>query len=501
MKVFAVALAGSFAFTCEAATPSWTCALQNCALKSPLASAGPGFIDGVRFFAAGSDGKDSRQQCPFGEDNDPEPTKKEYVKYMKAMNKVAEMPIAERRAYAMKMKGKWEDESEEPIAKEPSVDVTKPGVHAVNSKQWSELRQANKFDLLVTFYAPWCPHCKEFVTSENSPLKALTASLEKAGGPKVITFDMIASSAPISIDAVPTIYLFKTSGEAIMFEEDSHNSEALMSFALDKPKPAASLLAKKHVLHLVAPHSQHTTASWQCPLENCVLKSPLAQAGPAFPDGVRFFAVGSDGKDTRTECPFGGKNFDGEASKKEYNKYMKAFDKVGDMTEEERRAYAIANQDRWNEEERNEESTKKIKAPSIDISKPGAEAVNSKQWDELRNANKYDMLITFHAHWCPHCKTFVKKGGSNAPIQALSESLEKVSEAKVVSFEITESTPPLSLDAVPAVYLFKMTGEAVPFEGNPMDLDSLMAWTLDNASPKKEALVAKEVVQHLRGPA
>ena len=44
------------------------------------------------------------------------------------MNKVAEMPIAERRAYAMKMKGKWEDESEEPIAKEPSVDVTKPGV-------------------------------------------------------------------------------------------------------------------------------------------------------------------------------------------------------------------------------------------------------------------------------------------------------------------------------------------------------------------------------------
>jgi len=499
MKLLSITLALSSSFAVEAAVPSWACALDNCALKSPLASAGPGFIDGVRFFAAGSDGKDTRAQCPFGNDNDPEPSKKEYLRYMKGMNKVAEMPIEERRAYAMKMKGKWEEDAPaEGPAKEPSVDVTTPGVKAVNSKQWSELRTANKFDFLITFYAPWCPHCKAFVTSENSPLKAISASLEKAGGPKVVTFDMIASSAPISIDAVPTIYLFKTSGEAVMFEDDTSNLEALMAFALDKPKAAASLLAKKHELHLVAPHRHHTLASWQCPLENCVLKSPLAQAGPAFADGVRFFAVGSDGKDTRAACPFGGKNFDGEASKEEYLKYMKGLDKVGDMSADQRREWAIANQARWIEEEANEEA-KPIKAPTIDITKPGAEAVNSKQWAELRNANTYDMLITFHAHWCPHCKSFVK--GANAPIQALSESLEQASGAKVVSFEITESTPPLSLEAVPAVYLFKTSGEAVPYEGNPMDLDALMAWTLDNASAKKQALVSKEVVQHLRGPA
>jgi len=167
-----------------------TCPLKNCALKSRLASAGPGFADGVRFFA-----KDAREACPFADDNEPEPSKKEYLKYMKALGKVAEMPPHERRAYAQRMQDKWLAESEEPVAKEPRVDVTKPGVEFVNSTTWRELRHANKFDFLITFYAPWCPHCKAFVTDKNAPLKALSASLEKAGGPKVVAFDAINDSA------------------------------------------------------------------------------------------------------------------------------------------------------------------------------------------------------------------------------------------------------------------------------------------------------------------
>jgi hypothetical protein len=38
----------------------WSCALTNCALQSSLAKAGPGFEDGLNFFAKQADGHDAR---------------------------------------------------------------------------------------------------------------------------------------------------------------------------------------------------------------------------------------------------------------------------------------------------------------------------------------------------------------------------------------------------------------------------------------------------------
>lgn len=236
---------------------TWQCALTNCILKSPLASAGPAFPDGVRFFTTSKDGVDHRAACPFGGDANEEgkePTTKEYMKYMKAMDKLGDMTSEERIAWAVKHQyDHLDDPVVEPKIKEPSVDVTKPGVEAVNSTTWSELRKKNKYDFLIAFYAPWCPHCKAFITSENAPLKALSTSLEKVNGPKVVQFDVIADTAPLVIEAVPTIYLFKRNGEAVPFEGNGDDMKALMNFALQKPN--AALVEKQVSQHLRKPQA------------------------------------------------------------------------------------------------------------------------------------------------------------------------------------------------------------------------------------------------------
>lgn len=187
-----------------------------------------------------------------------EPSKKEYMKYMKGLAKVGDMNMEQRRAYAISMQDKWERDAanrEAKAAKPPSVDVTKPGIQSVNATTWSQLRHANKFDFLITFYAPWCPHCKALLTSENSPLKALNENLEKANGPKMVMFDMVATDPPFSIDSVPMVYLFKTTGEAIEFEGNPHDISSLMAWTLDQVTPA-----KKAKQALIEQHLRGTSA-------------------------------------------------------------------------------------------------------------------------------------------------------------------------------------------------------------------------------------------------
>merc|ERR1719230_741218 len=164
----------------------------------------------------------------------------EYLRYMRGMGKVADMPIEERRAYALKHQQEWLENHVPPELRESSkediIDVSKPGVEAVNRKQWSALRDENKFDYLVVFYAPWCPHCKAFVTNGNAPINALSESLERVNGPKVVKFDIQASTAPesLGLEAVPAVWLFKKTGEAMAFKGDisAANLEGLMTFAL-----------------------------------------------------------------------------------------------------------------------------------------------------------------------------------------------------------------------------------------------------------------------------
>merc|ERR1719162_2273321 len=112
----------------------------------------------------------------------------------------------------------------------PSIDVAAPGAEAVTSKTLDE-------------------------------------ALMKVKGPKVVSFDITDTNPPgqLGITSVPTVYLFKKTGEAIEFPGDVADADAIMAFATGK-KAAAALVQKTEPVH-------------KCKLENCVVKSKLASAG------------------------------------------------------------------------------------------------------------------------------------------------------------------------------------------------------------------------------
>jgi thiol-disulfide isomerase/thioredoxin len=160
----------------------------------------------------GDQQKSAQEQCPFGGDDGPQASKEEYNKYMKELHDIGSMSSTERAAWAAKTAAKAKQKSNDDIvaaelraqeaarreremmeAKKRQQTSIHPGIEAVDDAALSRLRNMREYDLLVTFYAPWCPHCKAFVTDANAPIAALSESLKAKGGPKVVTFDVTAS--------------------------------------------------------------------------------------------------------------------------------------------------------------------------------------------------------------------------------------------------------------------------------------------------------------------
>merc|ERR1719399_1204159 len=115
-------------------------------------------------------------------------------------------------------------------------------VPMVNSTSLTSLVDQKEKDVLVVFYAPWCPHCQTFVlhdgkgSPENAPLEVFNRNVKASTANttlSVVRFDVSADrNLPAGFDVkhIPTIYMAAADGKKTPFNGNHVDSATLVAF-------------------------------------------------------------------------------------------------------------------------------------------------------------------------------------------------------------------------------------------------------------------------------
>lgn len=115
-------------------------------------------------------------------------------------------------------------------------------VPAVGSTELTSLLEKKEKDLLIVFYAPWCPHCQTFVlhdgkgSPEGAPLEIFNRNVMASSANmtlSVLRYDISADRnipAGFEVKHIPTIYMAAADGKKTPFNENHVDSATLVNF-------------------------------------------------------------------------------------------------------------------------------------------------------------------------------------------------------------------------------------------------------------------------------
>merc|ERR1719217_694593 len=102
-------------------------------------------------------------------------------------------------------------------------------------------------DILVVFYAPWCPHCQRYVlhdgkgNPEQAPLEIFNRDMKERGANATLTivrYDVQAGGKGMpggfEVRAIPTIYMAAADGAKTKYEGNPLDAAALVEFIKEK---------------------------------------------------------------------------------------------------------------------------------------------------------------------------------------------------------------------------------------------------------------------------
>merc|ERR1719161_2471676 len=119
-----------------------------------------------------------------------------------------------------------------------------PQVPSKTTTEVNSMVDAKKKDMLIVFYAPWCPHCQTFVlhngkgNPEEAPLEVFYKGVKAAGADKtleVVRFDVSANREAglptgFEVQHIPTIYMAAADGKKTVFSGSHVDSATLVDF-------------------------------------------------------------------------------------------------------------------------------------------------------------------------------------------------------------------------------------------------------------------------------
>jgi thiol-disulfide isomerase/thioredoxin len=201
-------------------TPAWACAVKNCNQKDVESEISGAHFDNTVALALRGAAKEGAAGCPFGGGSGgPKASKEEADNFFEGFAKAYD------KVHGIKHESTT---TAAPPAAAPDA------VQEVNAHLLTQLMSEGKEDLLVAFYAPWCPHCKTFVLADPAPIDTLSKELHAANGPKVLSFDTTASNPPAGFEVqyIPTVFVVSKTGAKKVFNGDPADLPTLKAFAL-----------------------------------------------------------------------------------------------------------------------------------------------------------------------------------------------------------------------------------------------------------------------------